>query len=278
MNETPSTAIVLAASSGIGAAQALRWRSRGSKVLGTYRRRSPRVEALEEAGVELVACDLEQPAQIEEAAARLSVSAAGWDVMVLAPGRLEPIGLFAEVDFDAWERSFQLNYTAQLRFLRALLPARRAQASVVFYAGGGTNGAVPNFSAYTAAKVALIKTVELLAAELSDLRCVIVGPGWVDTPIHQETLAAGARAGAAYERTREKLDQGDFTPMEHVLDCCDWLLEAPSELVSGRNFSVVWDRWGSPELADELRRDPHLYKLRRAGNDRLPRASQGVSS
>lgn len=279
MREPPPTSIILAASSGIGAAHALRWRRQGQRVVGTYRRRNAQVEALEAAGVELVPCDLDDAASVKRTLEELRRRVPAWDALVLAPGRLEPIGPFADLDFAEWERSFALNCTAQLRFLHGLLPARRpSEASALLYAGGGTNGAVPNFSAYTLAKIALIKAVELLAAEMPDLRCVIVGPGWVDTPIHQETLAAKDRAGEAYQRTQQKLNEGDFTPMDRVLDCCDWLLKQPLELVSGRNFSVVWDRWGCPELLEELRRDPDLYMLRRSGNDRLPRAPQGVIS
>jgi hypothetical protein len=53
-----------------------------------------------------------------------------------------------------------------------------------------------------------------------------------------------------------------------VLDCCDWVIEAPREIVSGRNFSVVFDAWDDQSLAAILRSDPNMYKLRRAGNDR----------
>ena len=30
---------------------------------------------------------------------------------------------------------------------------------------------------------------------------------------------------------------------------------------------VVSDAWGTPALADKLQEDPHMYKLRRQGND-----------
>lgn len=265
--------MVVAASSGIGAALARRWLARGWKVAGTYRRRAPLVDALSAEGASLVACDLTDPAHVARASAALRELVSPWDVLVLAAGRLEPIGPFDELDMDAWERSLQANLVGPLRLVRALLDARRRDAarppSVLFFAGGGTNGPVPRFSAYTLSKVALIKMTELLAAELPDVRFTIVGPGWVDTPIHGEVLAAGSRAGEVHARTQERLAAGDFTPMEDVVACCEWLLDAPVAEVSGRNFSVVHDRWGTDELRAALQADPDLYKLRRHGNARV---------
>ena len=57
--------------------------------------------------------------------------------------------------------------------------------------------------------------------------------------------------------------------MEHVLRCCDWIINTRRDVVSGRNFSLVFDRWGDPELDKLLKQDPNMYKLRRFGNDRL---------
>jgi len=101
------------------------------------------------------------------------------------------------------------------------------------------------------------------------VRFVIVGPGWVKTKIHGSTLKAGVQAGANYQRTLEKLAGNEWMPMERVLDCCDWLVNAPRESISGRNFSVVSDRWGTEELERRLAQEPNMYKLRRYGNEWL---------
>jgi NAD(P)-dependent dehydrogenase (short-subunit alcohol dehydrogenase family) len=204
---------------------------------------------------------------VDNACARLIDQCHAWDALVLCPGTLDPVGPFSVVAFQQWEESITVNFTNQLRVLHALLPVRRAGAGngpcVLFFAGGGTNNATLNFSAYTVSKIALIKMCELLDAEVQDTRFAIVGPGWVNTKIHQQTLSAGARAGASYERTLEKLKTGDFTSVEDVLECCDWLMDLPRESMSGRNFSVAGDRWGTDDLASRLRRDPDLHKLRR---------------
>jgi NAD(P)-dependent dehydrogenase (short-subunit alcohol dehydrogenase family) len=265
-------AVIVSASSDIGAALARRWLARGWDLAGTCRTAGPVVEELSAAGMRLVPCDLADAASTGAACRRLGEGA--WDVLVLCPGRLEPVGPFGECDFDDWEESVRVNLTGPLRLLHGLLPSRRRGGEhgpcVLLFAGGGTNDAPVNYSAYTLSKVALVKACELLDVEVPDTRFVILGTGWVKTKIHQATLRAGGRAGANYSRTLQKLAGDDCTPLERVLDCCDWAVLAPRRVAGGRNFSVAHDRWGRPELDEQLAARPDMYKLRRAGNDWSP--------
>ena len=90
---------------------------------------------------------------------------------------------------------------------------------------------------------------------------------WVKTKIHKDTIDAKTMAGNSYELTIQKLGGGDCTPMDKVIDCCDWALNSPRDVLGGRNFSVIYDDWGSEELSGKLRNNFNLYKLRRYGND-----------
>lgn len=260
-------AIIISISSDIGSAMGARWLQRGWDVLGTYRSQSGKTHELQTGGAKLVYCDLSQKQSIKEACTKLSQVCPKWDVLVVCSGSQEPVGKFEESNFDEWESSIEVNFSRQMRVIHALLPTRNTSSEiepcVLTFAGGGTNNATLNYSAYTASKIALIKMTELLDAEIPDTRFVIVGPGWVKTKIHEATIRAGDRAGANHQRTLAKLSGNECTPMDKVLDCCDWLVESPREVVSGRNFSVVFDKWGTDELAKKLAEDPNKYKLRR---------------
>ncbi|MDP8244287.1 MAG: SDR family oxidoreductase [Candidatus Hinthialibacter antarcticus] len=265
-------AIVISASSDIGLAMCQRWLDCDWTVAGTYRTSSPEISALESKGMSLVHCDLSDKESIETSIHSLKETCPNWDVLVLATGLQDPVGSFLDCDFDEWESSIQVNFTAQLRIAHALLPYRSSGANtppcVLFFAGGGANNATVNYSAYTISKIALIKMCELLDAEIQDARFAIVGPGWVKTKIHQSTLEAGVeKVGANYDKTRSKLNSDECTPMSDVLNCCDWIINSPRDVVSGRNFSVVFDAWGDPELESMLRNNFNMYKLRRHGND-----------
>jgi len=134
---------------------------------------------------------------------------------------------------------------------------------VLLFAGGGPNKATVNYSAYAVSKVALIKMCELLDAEIPDTRFAIVNPGWVKTKGHTAMLQAGPRGGTDYWRVVEKFAHGDWTPMERVIDCCEWIIQSTRDIVSGRYFGVEFDDWGSARLTQRLARDSQLCKLRR---------------
>jgi len=273
MSTTDRSAIVISASSDIGTAICTRWKSDGWEVCGSYRTKSAATEELTELGVKLFYCDLSDSISIRDACSGLVELCPQWDALVMCPGTQAPIGAFIDCGFDDWEASLKVNFSSQLRIIHQLLPARHTQTVldpiVVLFAGGGTNSAPPNYSAYTISKIALIKMCELLDAEIPDTRFTIVGPGWVKTKIHKNTLKAGAPVGVNYQRTIDKLAGNDCTPMDEILDCFDWLVDAPRELVSGRNFSVVFDKWGNEALSKMLAENPDMYKLRRYGNDWL---------
>ncbi len=266
-------AIVISASSDIGTAAAKHWRNRGWAVSGTYRTPSQSVEELKSLGIAMTSCDLIDVTSVESACSKLEQTAGEWDVLAVCPGLLEPIGQFDEVPFDAWEESVDVNLLRPIRMVRRLLASRRRGAKppiVIFFSGGGVNDAPTRYSAYTLAKVALVKMCELLDAEIPDTRFVILGTGWVNTKIHEATLRAGAAAGTNLQRTIDKLEGQSCTSIERILECCDWAIDAPREVVSGRNFSVPNDAWGTSALSQKAAGDHDFYKLRRSGNQWSP--------
>jgi FkbM family methyltransferase len=270
-----SRRVIISVSSDIGHALAIRWVDEGHEVIGTYRSESSAVDDLRAMGVTLFECDLTDATDVAAVAPALVAASSGWDALVLAPGTLAPAVSFQDADFDQWERSFDVNLFGPLRILHTLLPGRRRSSHpgpmVLFFSGSGSNGPAPGLSAYALAKVAATKMVELLDAEVADTRFAILGPGWVDTKIHEPVLALGKSGGDNFERTRARLLAGDTVPLDTVVDCCEWMLSAPRDVIGGRNISLVHDAWDDPGLTEALRSDQEMYKLRRSGNERTIR-------
>jgi NAD(P)-dependent dehydrogenase (short-subunit alcohol dehydrogenase family) len=263
-------AIVISASSDIGTAICQRWLIRGWRICGTYRTYTSNVRELQKRGATLIHCNVLDASSVSSACGALRKTQPNWHILILAPGTLDPIGPFINCDFENWETSVKVNFTSQLRIVHDLLCTRcrgSVNPTVLFFAGGGTNSAVINYSAYVISKIALIKMCELLDAEIKDTKFAIVGPGWVKTKIHKSTMKAGKRGGSNYDRTVAKLSVGNFTPIDRVIDCCEWIIGAPREVVSGRNFSVAYDAWDTEDLEVMLTKDNNMYKLRRMGND-----------
>lgn len=262
--------LIISISSDIGLALAKFWSEKGFTVCGTYRTLStPLKELQKKYSLKLFPCDLMSQTSMNASIENICKENFIWDNLIMAPGSIEPIGNFADIDFDTWENGFQVNCLQQLRLLHGLLPLRNQNKTptVLFFAGGGTNNAVEHYSSYTLSKIALIKMCELLDAEIPDTRFVIVGPGLVKTKIHEAMYLAGKeRAPKNFEQTASRLQNGDLVPMQKVVQCCDYLVSTPCKAISGRNFSTASDAWGTKELEKLLEDDQHLYKLRRFGN------------
>ena len=131
----------------------------------------------------------------------------------------------------------------------------------------GINSAPTNYSAYTISKVALTKAVEIFSAENPDIRFVSLGTGWIKSPIHDQTLAAGNASGSTQKELLRRIELNEFQSIESVSEFILWSFHVAGQSVTGRNFSLVHDSWGTTELVSELEKNPDKFKLRRVGND-----------
>ena len=263
-------AIVVGASSDIATELCKVWKTRNWSVVGTYRNPSPSTEELISSGIKLTECDLLNQESVDRASFWLAEEMPNWNVLVFAAGTMSPIGKFGDVNPDVWSASITANVLNPLRLLHDLIPLRSKMSgfvpTVVLFAGAGTNNAPTNYSAYVISKIVNIKMAELLAAEYPEIKFVIVGPGWVKTKIHNETLMQPSQAGENLGRTIAKFESQDWTSISDVIECLDWLFAMGSAVVSGRNFSVASNEWRHSELPSLLLEDTNNYKLRRHGN------------
>jgi len=187
-----------------------------------------------------------------------------WDLFVSSVGTMTPIGPFFDLNFEEWEGSIIVNLTGQLRVLHALWSKRVLRPHIMFFAGGGTNNPMPNYSAYCVSKIALIKMVELIDDEVSEANVFINGPGFTRTRIHEETLSAGILAGEGLAKTETLLESGNGTSMDDIYKHMQWCMAHPLA-ASGRNFSTVHDPWRYGNiLATALEGEPDALRLRRA--------------
>lgn len=261
-------AIVFSVSSGIGHELCLRLLRENYTVYGTYNNYSEAVEKLKLLGVKLYQCNLLIDDELDECIIKLNNEVTVWHSLYQLQATMNPIGCLTSIDMKQWEESLKLNFTNQIKIIQGLLDnrSRDLTPNVVTFAGGGTNNAVRNFSVYTISKIALIKMMELLYAEFSDTKFACIGPGWVNTKIHNETLLSKDLAKEAYTQTVDHIENNVFTEIDDIINCLMWIENSSKEVVSGRNFSVVHDMWGDELLSKELMSNQDMYKLRREGN------------
>ncbi len=270
--------IVFSITSDIGGYIAKHYYDKNYNVYGTYRKDNSlkELKTIMPNG-KYYKCDAEDSKSIDIAIEHISKDIDSWNLLISCPCTPIPIAKFQESDINVWEKSFYLNSIGQLRFLHGLMKSRDLNNSrlplALFFAGGGTNNAVDSFSAYTSAKIHLIKMFEFLAFEDKTTKYTIIGPGWTNTKTHFETLKYSEKSSKKYQEVSKFLENPiNSTPLIDIVECIEWIDKQSSDVVSGRNFSVVNDHWrgdNMPKLVSKLQNDQNMYKLRRSGNDFL---------
>jgi len=268
------TVVIISITSDIGVELAKRYSHDGYTIIGTYRSTKLLNKFSGLPKCHLFYCDISDKKSIGKFKKDYSKLGIKWDIFISLPCTPLPIRPFFGCDFDEWSESVHINAIEQLRILHELHRYRKKGriADIVLFAGGGVNNAVINFSAYTASKIMLIKMCEFLDAENKDLNIFIVGPGWTRTKTHDLVLANVDKKDEKYRKTVEFIKSGSGTSMDDIYGCIQWLCKEGKGVASGRNFSIVSDKWKgvlNKRLAAELRLDVNMYKLRRHKNDFL---------
>jgi 3-oxoacyl-[acyl-carrier protein] reductase len=179
-----------------------------------------------------------------------------------------PIGPTWENDWAEWELTLRVNLLAPVLLCHLSIPcmARYGSGKIINLSGGGAAGPRPSFSAYAAAKAALVRFSETLAEETRDLGIDVncVAPGAMNTAMLSAVLKAGPKASGQkeYKRALEVLHGGNASP-ERAAALCVFFASAASDGITGKLISAVWDPWEKlPDHIEDLRKTD-IYTLRR---------------
>jgi NAD(P)-dependent dehydrogenase (short-subunit alcohol dehydrogenase family) len=190
------------------------------------------------------------------------------DILVNNAGVTGSIGPLESSDWSAWTATLSVNLLAPVAFMRAAVGPMRAQrrGKIINISGGGATGPRANFSAYAAAKSALVRVTETLAVELAGdaIDVNAIAPGAMNTRMLDDVLTAGpAKVGDdAYRKALEQQAGGGASP-ERAAALVRFLASPESDGITGRLLSAVWDPWESlASHRDELTRSD-IYTLRR---------------
>ncbi len=184
--------LVTDAASGIGHETALAFARKGADIIAAdldEARLAETVGLVQAAGRRClpVGCDVADPAAVAALAARVTTEAAAPDVVVNNAG-VGFLGPFLDTPLSAWTQVMGVNLMGVVHVSRAFLPgmiaAGGARRLVNVSSAAGIH-AVPNLSAYSASKHAVLGLSDALAMELRDTSVGVtaVCPGIIDTPI-----------------------------------------------------------------------------------------------
>ena len=158
--------------------------------------------------VATLGCDLddaEAPRRVFEAAEQHGLV----DVLVNNAAVQGPIGPVWEVPWREFEATLRFDLLVPVALCRAVLPGMkgRGRGWIINISGGGATSPRPMFTAYAAAKTALVRFTETLAIETAGygIRVNAVSPGAFASNMTTAVHAAAEKAGAAEAAAAQKL-------------------------------------------------------------------------
>jgi NAD(P)-dependent dehydrogenase (short-subunit alcohol dehydrogenase family) len=232
-----------------------------AEVAGEIRAKCP------ERRVMTLSCDLSDPGApqcVRKAAERHG----SVDILVNNAAVQGPIGPTWEVPWREFEEALRFDFLVPVMLCRAVIPKMKAKGRgwIINISGGGATASRPMFTAYAAAKTALVRFTETLAIETASygIRVNAVAPGAFASGMTKAVQTAAANAGAAEAATAQKLlDGDDIVNAEKAARLIVYLTLGAGRHITGKLISAVWDRWECLHLHSEALAHKDVFTLRR---------------
>lgn len=212
-------------------------------------------------------CDVTREADLDRTMDKLEASFGPLGGVIHAAAILGPIGSIVEVSPHEWLDAVRVNLFGSFLVLRqaASRLAANGGGRVVLFSGGGASAPFPNYTAYACGKVAVVRLTETAAFELAPMNVEVncVAPGFVVTRLHQQTLAAGARAGDDYlATTKAQLKSGGVPPSVGARAAA-FLVSDAAAGITGRFVAAQYDGYEEWPARLEQLAGSDLFTLRR---------------
>jgi NAD(P)-dependent dehydrogenase (short-subunit alcohol dehydrogenase family) len=238
-------ALVTGASRGIGRAIAFHLAAMGLRVAVHFNANHQAAEEtrrlLPGEGHCLLSADLADPDAAERLAADAQAAFGGRvDVLVHNAGVYEPTPLGDDAEFAAWRaamrRQMQVNFWAGADLAYRLAPGMASAGwgrIIQISSRAGLRGEARH-AGYAASKAAQISLVRSLAVELgpSGIGCFGVAPGWTETDMAVEALAARG------DQIRAEIPLGRVATPEDVASLVAFLVTPAADYLSGNTIDV----------------------------------------
>jgi NADP-dependent 3-hydroxy acid dehydrogenase YdfG len=179
--------LIIGASSGIGRACASQIAAEGAQVMASARREDRLLELRRACGVEIMACDATDNAQVLHLAEETIRRLGAIDVLIYAAGTNTPDRHNTRLTPAIWRELMSANLDGPYFATHAVLPAMRQRKDGHLVYISSISGFAPDASgaAYQASKRGLIGLAHAIRYEEKEngIRTTVVNPGLVDTEI-----------------------------------------------------------------------------------------------
>lgn len=180
--------IITGASSGIGLATAKKFHQENYFVFLIARSKEKLLALQKELPNSLaIVCDLAEFSEIDQAVEKIKSSGHNITALVNNAGIFKRKS-FMDSDINEWELTFKVNLFAPIYLTKKIIPLMppHQNCSITMISSSLGVKTSANTSMYSASKAAMNNLAQTLALELaaSKIRCNVIAPGIVETPIH----------------------------------------------------------------------------------------------
>lgn len=238
---------ITGASSGIGAALAREWASRGAHIILSGRDEARLGEVAADCGETLVLpFDVRDDGALADATTKALAWKGGVDIAVANAG-VSQRSQALKTDMAVYREIIDIDLTAQIAFAQGLIAhmAQRGSGALLFISSIAGKVGVPMRTAYCAAKFGLAGYADALRAELSQKGVSVhtIYPGSIATDISRNALTSdGSKRG----RSDKAIDEG-IQPAEAASTIIDAVALNQREIIVAN---------GMEEALGEMRRTP----------------------
>jgi 3-oxoacyl-[acyl-carrier protein] reductase len=193
MHLTNKVTLITGGGSGIGRASCLAFAQAGARVV-VVGRTLGKVEAvaaeIRAAGGEALAieADVSQGVDVQRMIAAAVKRFGGLDVLFNNAG-VSPVGSVTEISEAEWDECMAIDLRSVFLGAKYAIPELRTRGGGVILSTAGTFGlrAARNKAAYSAAKAGVVNLTRAIALDYArdDIRCNVICPGYVDTPLNE---------------------------------------------------------------------------------------------
>lgn len=239
LNLTDTIALVVGASSGIGAATAALLAEEGADVAIGYARNEAGAQATAQAVAAHgrrawpLCMEVQNPESVAEAMAHLRTEVPHLDVVVFCAGQ-NIITPWEQITPDEWTQIVAVNLNGAFYVLQAAAPLLRDGGAIVTVASVAAHTGAPHHAHYAAAKAGLINLTKSLARSLAPrIRVNCVAPGITDTLMGRDTINALA---PDYAATRIPLQR--FATPEEIARWIVFVASPASGFMTGATIDI----------------------------------------
>ncbi|WP_436901085.1 SDR family NAD(P)-dependent oxidoreductase [Halovenus halobia] len=240
------TALITGAASGIGEATALRFAEEGAEVIVTdiNSEEGPKIaNEINEAGGDATFYELDvtDEQRFDELAEEVYENH-GLDILVNNAGTGHPSAYVEDTDTSMRDFVMDVNIKGVWNGCHAALPHMKEQesGSIVNVGSLASIFGLPKQAAYSLSKGAVLNFTRAVASEAGPkgVRANTVCPGFTDTPLLDQFLAAADDPEQAREKLRQDYPLGRLGEPEEIANCILFLASDEASWVTGHGLVV----------------------------------------